>query len=152
MADPSFGHLTPAAGVAIFDSTGRILLGRHRHDGKWATFGGAVEPGESVEQAARREVGEEVRIELSELRCIGVFEGDSIYDVTYDDGSVVSYSVTMFATVVEEMARPLPDGDEIVEARWFAPAEIETRLLARDMLEIVPTALEWHLHTNVELR
>ncbi|WP_420360753.1 NUDIX hydrolase [Actinopolymorpha rutila] len=36
-----------AAGVAVFSPDGHLLLGRHAHDGRWATIGGAVEPGET---------------------------------------------------------------------------------------------------------
>jgi hypothetical protein len=32
--------LMPAAGAAVFDSGGRLLLARHVDDGLWATVGG----------------------------------------------------------------------------------------------------------------
>jgi len=51
------------AGVLLIDKRGWILLQLRDGNGvypyHWATVGGAVEPGESVEDAARRELAEE---------------------------------------------------------------------------------------------
>ena len=55
----------PTARVLLFDVEGRILLMKGRlpsnpdAPGAWFTIGGGVEPGESVYQAAAREVREE---------------------------------------------------------------------------------------------
>lgn len=60
--------LTPSAASAalIYTSDGRYLM-QHRDElpgiffpGYWGCFGGAVEPGESPEQAMRRELAEEL--------------------------------------------------------------------------------------------
>lgn len=52
----------------------RILLGRKKRgfgQGKWNGFGGKVEPGESIEAAARREFIEETSSDIRELRSVG---------------------------------------------------------------------------------
>jgi 8-oxo-dGTP diphosphatase len=49
-------------GAVVQDATGRLLLIRRGHDphaGLWSLPGGRVEPGESLEEAVRREVREE---------------------------------------------------------------------------------------------
>jgi 8-oxo-dGTP diphosphatase len=54
---------------------GRVLLGRRRGshgEGYYAAPGGHIEFGESFEQAARREVGEETGLEIAELRLLSV--------------------------------------------------------------------------------
>lgn len=61
--DPKVIHC--AAGLVLRD--GKILLGLRAPDSKtypnvWDVFGGHVEPGETVEQALRRELGEELDI------------------------------------------------------------------------------------------
>jgi ADP-ribose pyrophosphatase YjhB (NUDIX family) len=88
-------RVTAAAGVAIFDTEHRLLLGKHVHDSRWATFGGAVEPGETTMDAARREVREEIDIEVRDLLLLGTFEGDDIYTVQYQGGAE-TYAVTMY--------------------------------------------------------
>lgn len=48
---------------------GRILLGLRRLPREqWSTFGGRAEPGESPEEALRREIREELDIEVEEFR------------------------------------------------------------------------------------
>jgi 8-oxo-dGTP pyrophosphatase MutT (NUDIX family) len=51
----------PVARVLLFDEDGRILL-LHDPDGYWYTPGGGIEPGETAEQAALRELREELGI------------------------------------------------------------------------------------------
>lgn len=54
-----------------------VLLGMKKRGfgaGKWNGFGGKVEPGETIEEAARREVKEEAGIEVSSLEKHGVLE------------------------------------------------------------------------------
>ncbi|HEX2184483.1 MAG TPA: NUDIX domain-containing protein [Chloroflexota bacterium] len=60
------GHrplLVVAAGVLVFDAGGRVLLHRHRDTGRWGIPGGALEPGETLEAAARRELREETGVQ-----------------------------------------------------------------------------------------
>lgn len=46
--------------VVIFSRyQGKLLLSRHKDRSTWETQGGHVEPGETIEQAARRELWEE---------------------------------------------------------------------------------------------
>ena len=55
----------PTARVLLFDQVGQILLmkgrlpSRSQGSSSWFTVGGGMEPGETVEAAARREVAEE---------------------------------------------------------------------------------------------
>jgi 8-oxo-dGTP pyrophosphatase MutT (NUDIX family) len=61
--------LRPAARVLLIDEQQRVLLLRAKvgADDVWMTPGGALEPGETAEQAALRELREETGIESAEL-------------------------------------------------------------------------------------
>lgn len=65
--------LRPAARVLLVDEQDRVLLLRANvaEGDVWITPGGALEPGETAEQAALRELGEETGIGSAELsRCV----------------------------------------------------------------------------------
>src|SRR5487761_1787870 len=62
-------------GVAalIEDENGRVLVLLSRHRCRWQLPGGTVNAGEQVERAVRREVREELGLELETSRLVGVF-------------------------------------------------------------------------------
>ena len=83
---------------------GKILLSRHRERNTWETQGGHIEPGETPEQAARRELFEEsgaVRYKISPL-----------FDYSFGG----SYGVAFEAEILE--LGPLPES-EMAEVRTF---------------------------------
>ncbi|WP_240496692.1 NAD(+) diphosphatase, partial [Streptomyces torulosus] len=62
----------PAVIMGVTDDDDRLLLGRQVHwpEGRFSTLAGFVEPGESIEQAVRREVHEEVGITVGQVEYI----------------------------------------------------------------------------------
>lgn len=98
----------------------RVLLQRRswwtHHGGTWGIPGGARASWETPEQAALREVGEEVDVALG--------EGLAIDGVHHDDHGGWSYWTVMAST-----AQPLaaaPRGHEGAEMRWVAVADVTT--------------------------
>ena len=111
-----------AAGTFTFDSERRVLLVRH-HTGVWINPGGIVEPFETPADAAMRETWEETGLVVELVRLIGVFSGPD-HHVVYPNGDEIAYVSIAFE------ARPVggalaPDGHEILEARFFTPAETD---------------------------
>jgi 8-oxo-dGTP pyrophosphatase MutT (NUDIX family) len=122
------GHaplLMVGAATLIVDEQGRLLL-LHRSDNDcWGPPGGAVELGEDVEMAARRELREETGLEPPDLSLFGVFSGPDLFYV-YPNGDQV-YNVT-----IVYRAR-FPGGEiclngEHTAWQWFAPADIPEKL------------------------
>lgn len=69
--------------LCIIHQDSRVLLGMKKRGfgkGRWNGFGGKVETGESIEEAARREMQEEAGVTAGELEKVGIiefeFEGD----------------------------------------------------------------------------
>ena len=63
--------------LCIVQRPPRVLLGMKKRGfgaGRWNGFGGKLDPGETVEVAMRREMREEVGIELQNLDKIGILD------------------------------------------------------------------------------
>jgi 8-oxo-dGTP diphosphatase len=126
---------TPALTVdgVIFDREGRVLLVRRKNEpfaGSFALPGGFVEIGETVETACRREVREEVGVEMGDLTLVGVYS-----DPKRDPrGHTVSIA---YATVLPDAATPHA-GSDAASAEWVK--EWRTLALAFDHSRIVADA------------
>lgn len=95
--------------VVITDLSGEVLLLRHSYGPKvWALPGGGMDAGEEPEAAARREVREELGIELGALTAIGTLE---------EQLSGSPHTAHLFAATCN--AWPVPDLREVVDARFF---------------------------------
>jgi 8-oxo-dGTP pyrophosphatase MutT (NUDIX family) len=77
----------------IPDDTGRnIVLTRRTDNGRWCLPGGAMDPGESLEECCRREVWEETGLIVRVVRLIGIYS--TPHRVTYyADGPSVADGV-----------------------------------------------------------
>lgn len=64
--------------IVAFDEDGRLVLCRHRDRTTWETPGGHIEPGESPEAAAERELFEETGIRPRELVAIADYSVDGV--------------------------------------------------------------------------
>lgn len=72
----AYSNPKPVAGIIPLDAEGRIILLRRGFDpgrGLWTFPGGFVDLGESVEEAARRELDEELGIEIELGPLVGVY-------------------------------------------------------------------------------
>ena len=101
----------PCAGAVIADAGRRLLLIQRGHEpaaGLWSLPGGRIEPGESDEQAVRREVREECGLDV---RC-GPLLG--AVDRPGPDGTVLQIRDYQASVTGGE----LQAGDDAADARW----------------------------------
>ena len=114
--------LIPSVAVLPLDDERRVLLVRHIHSGQWATIGGAIEPDESPEDAARREAQEEAALEVELTSLVAVLGGPD-YRMRYPNGDECSYVATVYAARVVA-GTATPDHDETNEVGWFSFDEL----------------------------
>jgi NAD+ diphosphatase len=105
----------PAVIMAVVDDADRILLGHAAHwpEGRFSTLAGFVEPGESLEQAVRREVAEEARLVVADG------PGDVVYRGSQSWPFPASLMLGFRARVAGTGAAPRADEVELTDARWF---------------------------------
>ena len=121
--------------LCIIHQHPKILLGmkkRGHGEGKWNGFGGKVEQGETIEEAARREMKEESGVEIKEMNKLGILE------FVYQDGSG-NMEVHIF--YVKEF-KGSPAESEEMKPRWFDINEIPYDLMWPDDKYWLPMFLE----------
>ena len=119
-------------GVFVLDDHGRLLLEKRRDCGMWGLAGGRIEPGESVAEAAVREVTEETGFSVRITRLIGVYSEPSERIVTYlDNGDIVQLvDIILEGRIVGGHMACSSESEEI---RFFEPEALPA--------EIVPPAI-----------
>ena len=108
--DAHFHPRIPPAVIVLVTRGHQMLLARNARfpPGRFSAVAGFAEPGESLEQAARREVREEVGVEVADLHYFG--------SQPWPFGRSL-----MIGFVAEHAGGDIcVDGDEIVEAAWFS--------------------------------
>lgn len=68
-------------GVCFYED--KLVIGYNGKGGHWSLVGGTVEPGETLEQALRREIQEESNMEVLSCRPIGYQKVINVLDNTY---------------------------------------------------------------------
>ena len=96
-------------GALIKDSNGRILLQKRSDYGDWGLRGGAMEPGESIEETMIREVKEETGISIKEYTFLSVYSGKRML-YKYPDGNEVVFVMFLFEVKIDEQGILLADG------------------------------------------
>lgn len=61
------------AGV-VLDAAGRALVIRRRDNGHWEPPGGILEPAESIPDGVRREIREEIGLDVAPERLTGIYQ------------------------------------------------------------------------------
>lgn len=116
-AEQSLGSGVKLLTLVIPHIDGRLLLGKKLRgfgEGYFNGFGGKVEPGETIEASARRELLEEAHIEADAMEHAGVLH--FVFDDKPLPWEVHVFRVTRF--------RGAPAASDEMEPRWFAPEDV----------------------------
>jgi NAD+ diphosphatase len=109
----AYPRLAPAVIMLVERDDGRALLARNANfpAGMFSCLAGFVEPGETLEHAVRREVMEEVGLEIGTVE----FRGSQPWPFPHQ--VMIGFGAQYLSGEIAI------DGTEIVEAQWFAPDE-----------------------------
>lgn len=117
-------YFNTASAVAVFieDADGQVLFirrGREPAQGKLAMAGGFTDPGETGEQATRREIREELGLELAEVRYVGTWPN------VYQAGGFIVHVLDIFYRARLASTDMTLDADEVSGAEWLDPAQVD---------------------------
>ncbi len=127
----------PWVGVGVVVWRGNEVLlvrrGSQPNRGQWGLPGGAQAVGETLFEAAVREVQEETGLAVTPTVVITACDGIS----RDDDGKVrFHYTLVEVAAVCDSDAEPQA-GDDALEARWVALEEVHTLVEWSETLRVV---------------
>lgn len=120
-------------GAFIFSKDGMVLLGKNKpggvYEGLWTIPGGGVEEGEDPIAALRREIVEEVGLDISDADIIALpsKHGESVKtDINSGQTTLIKmhfhdYRVTLNTSASKS---ELISGDDFSAARWFSVHEL----------------------------
>lgn len=118
--------LMVGAAVLLTDPDGRLLLLKRSDSGCWGPPGGSTEPGERVEEAARRETLEETGLIIDRMNLFGVFSGPELYYKYPNGDEVYNVTIVYLSQDFSDQAggHAIRLNAEHTEWRWFSVEEI----------------------------
>jgi len=124
---------------AIVVRGGRVLLAQRGHppgEGMWAFPGGVVDLGETLAEAAEREIWEECGIRVRVLRPFAVVDR-----ILRDKAGRVEYHYVIVDMLAEWVEGELQASSDARQVGWFTAEELEGVPLTRGVLELARRAL-----------
>ena len=140
--DPIF---MPATGCGIIKDN-KILLQKRTDNNKWAIHGGSLELGETFLDCVKREVREELGIDIVDPVFIGTYSGEDMHYFypNKDEVYIVSavYLVTKYNGVINI------DYNEVKEVKWFDIDSLPENIHDPDKKSVVDIINYYKVHNN----
>ncbi len=132
----------PIVGVgALIVNGDRILLVERGHEplmGYWSLPGGAVETGERLEDALRREVREETGLGIAIDHLLEVFER-----ITPGEHGNTEYHFVLIDYICHPTGGSLCAADDAARAEWFTEDEVAGLKITEGTPGVIAKAFEW---------
>ncbi|AJD30817.1 MULTISPECIES: NUDIX domain-containing protein [Clostridium] len=121
-------EICPGVAIVIFNDKKQVLLQKRSDVCLWGIPSGHVEPGETVTNAAIREVFEETGLHVEVIRFIGVYSDPKSQIFEYPDGRVTHFVTCCFQAriVGGEISCESP---ETLDLKFFSIDELPTNIV-----------------------
>jgi 8-oxo-dGTP pyrophosphatase MutT (NUDIX family) len=126
--------IAAGSSVLLLDGKDRLLLQLRRDNGCWGLPGGSLEPGESLESTALRELKEETGFHAENLSFFKVYSGEELY-YKYPHGDEV-YNVIAAYICTEYSGTAEPDAEEALKVEFFPLEQLPENISPPDKIVI----------------
>jgi ADP-ribose pyrophosphatase YjhB (NUDIX family) len=121
-------ELKAGVAVIILNEANQVLLQKRADVGLWGIPSGHIEIGETVAEAAIREVKEETNLEIRIKKLIGVYSDPNSQVFAYPNGKVVHFITTCFLAEITG-GELRCNSDESLEIKFFGQQNLPQDLL-----------------------
>ncbi|MGD6903383.1 NUDIX hydrolase [Bacillus infantis] len=118
------------ASVIILDQNNKLLLQLRTDNHCWGLTGGSLEPGESLEEAAKREMYEETGLAAKNLKLFNVFSGEEFYYKLPHGDEVYNVTATYICNDFDGELRI--DHEEVVNLAFFDVDQLPSNISPPD--------------------
>ena len=105
------------ATLLVLNQKNHLLMIKRTDNNRWGVPGGAMELGESLEETVKREVREEIGVDIKDLELFGVYSGQELY-YKYPNGAEV-YNVSVVYIIRNFTEEVIVNPDEHSEYKYF---------------------------------
>ena len=126
-------------GTVVLDGDMVLMIQRSKppRQGSWSLPGGAQELGETIHEAARREVREETGLEIEIFGLIDVVDS-----VRPDTDDKIEYHYTLIDVAGHAVGGTLMAGGDAQDCRWFTRPEIDAMDIWSETKRIIALAAD----------
>ncbi len=127
-----------AAGVLLYDERGKVFLTQTKYWEEYLLPGGKEEPGETPEQAVRREAHEELDVEISDLilvRTDYVIPGSDL--TPRGDYELATYDYFVFTSFIGKPMNVIQPSPDFRVHNWYAVEETRYLNLAPPVRRVI---------------
>jgi len=128
---PKPNSMVPSVNVVVTNARGEVLLIRRSDNDNWALPGGAIDLGESLAQAAVREVREESGIDCEITGLVGIYT-DPRHVILYTSNGEARQEFSIVLTATATRGEPTPSS-ESTDVRWTPVADLPSYQMDRSM-------------------
>jgi ADP-ribose pyrophosphatase YjhB (NUDIX family) len=140
--------MVPSVNVLIENEAGEILMIRRSDNGNWAIPGGAIDLGESLIQAAKRETLEETGIECEINGVIGIYT-DPKHIVLYTSNGEARQEFSIVVTGRATGGEPT-NSNESTEVVWVPTAKLDGLQMHSSMRERIDRYLSGNSTPHID--